>query len=49
MNKLSRDARDESSANYDLTLNNAFDAGRFTRIQLDGNFVGPSVTTQGGT
>ncbi|MDR1918588.1 MAG: TonB-dependent receptor family protein [Tannerellaceae bacterium] len=49
VNKLSRDARDESSANYDLTLNNAFDAGRFTRIQLDGNFVGPSVTTQGRT
>jgi outer membrane receptor protein involved in Fe transport len=49
VNKLSRDARDESSANYDLTLNNAFDAGRFTRIQVDGNFVGPSVTTQGRT
>jgi outer membrane receptor protein involved in Fe transport len=49
VNKLSRDARDESSANYDLTLNNAFDAGRLTRIQLDGNFVGPSVTTQGRT
>jgi outer membrane receptor protein involved in Fe transport len=49
VNKLLRDARDESSANYDLTLNNAFDAGRFTRVQVDGNFVGPSVTTQGRT
>ncbi|MDR1357110.1 MAG: TonB-dependent receptor [Tannerellaceae bacterium] len=49
VNKLLRDARDESSANYDITLNNALDAGRYTRIQLDANFVGPSVTTQGRT
>jgi outer membrane receptor protein involved in Fe transport len=49
VNKLLRDQRDESSANYDLTLNNAFEAGRFTHLQLDGNFVGPSVTTQGRT
>jgi len=40
---------DETSNNYDLTLNNSFDAGKSTRIQLDGNFVGPSVTTQGKT
>ncbi|MDR1344340.1 MAG: TonB-dependent receptor [Tannerellaceae bacterium] len=49
VNKLLRDARDESSANYDITLNNAIELGRYTRIQLDGNFVGPSVTTQGRT
>ncbi|MDR2810262.1 MAG: TonB-dependent receptor [Tannerellaceae bacterium] len=49
VNKLSRDNRNESSANYDITLHNALDAGRYTRIQLDGNFVGPSVTTQGRT
>jgi outer membrane receptor protein involved in Fe transport len=49
MNKLSRDARNVSSTNYDITLHNALDAGRYTRIQLDGNFVGPSVTTQGRT
>lgn len=40
---------DEKSTNYDIALNNAFDAGKYTRIQLDGNFVGPSVTTQGRT
>ena len=49
VNKLLRDARNVSSANYDITLTNAFDAGRYTRLQLDGNFVGPSVTTQGRT
>ena len=36
-----------SSTNYDITINNQFRLGRNTRIQLDGNFVGPSVTTQG--
>ncbi|MDR1645697.1 MAG: TonB-dependent receptor [Tannerellaceae bacterium] len=49
VNKLLRDARNASSANYDITLHNALDAGRYTRIQIDGNFVGPSVTTQGRT
>jgi outer membrane receptor protein involved in Fe transport len=38
---------EETSTNYDATLNNLFTVGRGTRIQLDGNFVGPSVTTQG--
>ncbi|MCD8044592.1 MAG: TonB-dependent receptor [Tannerellaceae bacterium] len=36
-----------SGTNYDITLNNQFRIHRNTRIQLDGNFVGPSVTTQG--
>lgn len=40
---------DEKSTNYEIALNNAFDAGKYTRIQFDGNFVGPSVTTQGRT
>jgi outer membrane receptor protein involved in Fe transport len=40
---------DEESANYEIALNNGLDAGKYTRIQLDGNFVGPSVTTQGQT
>jgi len=40
---------DETSNNYEITLNNSLDAGKSTRIQLDGNFVGPSVTTQGKT
>lgn len=39
----------ETSTNYDFTLNNLFRVGKHTRIQLDGNFVGPSVTTQGRT
>lgn len=40
---------DEKSTNYEIALNNGFDVGKYTRIQLDGNFVGPSVTTQGRT
>jgi outer membrane receptor protein involved in Fe transport len=40
---------DEKSTNYEISLNNVFDAGKLTRIQFDGNFVGPSVTTQGRT
>ncbi|MDH6306920.1 outer membrane receptor protein involved in Fe transport [Parabacteroides sp. PF5-5] len=39
----------ETSTNYEIAFNNGFDAGKYTRIQLDGNFVGPSVTTQGRT
>ncbi|MDR2763940.1 MAG: TonB-dependent receptor [Tannerella sp.] len=49
-NKLaSAGGRDETSRNYELMLNNGLYAGKNTRIQLDGNFVGPSVTTQGRT
>jgi len=40
---------DETSNNYEIMLNNSLDLGKNTRIQLDGNFVGPSVTTQGKT
>jgi outer membrane receptor protein involved in Fe transport len=49
VNKLQRSNKDETSTNYDITLNNGFDLGKTTRLQLDGNFVGPSVTTQGRT
>ena len=38
-----------SSTNYDILWNNLFSIGKYTRIQLDGSFVGPSVTTQGRT
>jgi outer membrane receptor protein involved in Fe transport len=38
-----------SSTNYEISWNNGFDVGKYTRIQFDGNFIGPSVTTQGGT
>lgn len=41
--------KDETSTNYEISLYNTFDMGKTTRIQLDGNFVGPSVTTQGRT
>jgi outer membrane receptor protein involved in Fe transport len=49
VNKLSRDARDVSSANYDITLSNTIDLTRQTRLQADGIFSGPTVTTQGRT
>lgn len=48
-NKLQQLGTDEKSTNYEIALNNGFEVGRYTRIQLDGNFVGPSVTTQGRT
>ncbi len=48
-NELAAGGGRESSTNYDIMWNNAFDAGKNTRIQLDANFVGPSVTTQGRT
>lgn len=38
-----------TSTNYDILWNNLFDLGKYTRLQLDGSFVGPSVTTQGRT
>ena len=46
-NEFKSDGKNETSTNYDITLNNLFDVHKNTRIQLDGNFVGPSVTTQG--
>jgi Outer membrane receptor proteins, mostly Fe transport len=48
-NKLNTGGENRTSSNYDIALNNGIDAGRYTRIQFDGNFVGPSVTTQGRT
>ena len=48
-NEFKTSGENEKSTNYEIALNNAIEAGRYTRIQLDGNFVGPSVTTQGRT
>lgn len=49
-NKLkSTGGADETSRNYEIMLNNGFSPAKNTRIQLDGNLVGPSVTTQGET
>lgn len=48
-NEYKTDGKNETSTNYEIAWNNAFTAGKYTRIQLDSNFVGPSVTTQGRT
>lgn len=47
VNHLNSGGKKETSTNYDITVNNLFRIHKNTRIQLDGNFVGPSVTTQG--
>lgn len=47
VNDINSGGKKETSTNYDITLNNQFRIFKNTRIQLDGNFVGPSVTTQG--
>lgn len=46
-NNINSGGKKETSTNYDMTINNLFRVHKNTRIQLDGNFVGPSVTTQG--
>ncbi|MDD2474372.1 MAG: TonB-dependent receptor [Dysgonamonadaceae bacterium] len=46
-NEITAGGKNESSTNYDILWNNLFTLGKYTRLQLDGNFVGPSVTTQG--
>ncbi|MDH6356569.1 outer membrane beta-barrel family protein [Parabacteroides sp. PF5-9] len=48
-NKLQELGSNQSSTNYEITLNNGFDLGKYSRIQFDGNFIGPSVMTQGRT
>ena len=47
VNNINSGGKKETSTNYDITINNLFRIHKNTRIQLDGNFVGPSVTTQG--
>ncbi len=46
-NELTAGGKNESSTNYDILWNNLLTLGRNTRLQIDGSFVGPSVTTQG--
>lgn len=48
-NELAAGGNSESSTNYDILWNNLITLGKYTRLQLDGTFVGPSVTTQGVT
>ena len=48
-NELAAGGKKESSTNYDILWNNVFTLGKTTRLQVDGSFVGPSVTTQGRT
>lgn len=47
VNNINSGGKKETSTNYDVTVNNLLRVFKNTRIQLDGNFVGPSVTTQG--
>lgn len=47
VNELAAGGKHASSTNYDFLWNNLFTLGKYTRLQLDGSFVGPSVTTQG--
>ena len=47
INHIESGGREATSTNYDFTMNNLFRIRRNTRIQLDGHFVGPTVTTQG--
>lgn len=48
-NEIAAGGKNESSTNYDILWNNLLTLGRYTRLQVDGSFVGPSVTTQGRT
>ena len=48
-NRYKTGSEKETSTNYDVMWNNSFDVFKYTRIQVDGNLVGPSVTTQGRT
>ena len=48
-NEITAGGKNESSTNYDILWNNLVTLGKYTRLQLDGSFVGPSVTTQGRT
>lgn len=48
-NQYKQEGLNEKSTNYDIVWNNGFEVLKDTRVQLDGNFVGPSVTTQGRT
>ncbi len=48
-NEIAAGGKTESSTNYDILWNNLISIGKYTRLQLDGSFVGPSVTTQGKT
>lgn len=38
---------DDESINWQLRFSNSFELGKTTRVQLDGNYVGPSASTQG--
>ena len=46
-NKLDLAGRNESSINYGFALNNNIQIAKYTMLQFDGTFVGPTVRTQG--
>lgn len=47
INRIESGGREATSMNYDFMINNLIRLRRNTRLQLDGYFVGPTVTTQG--
>jgi outer membrane receptor protein involved in Fe transport len=46
-NEYKIDGKDAESWNWQLSVNNNFDATKTTRIRLEAYYVGPSVSTQG--
>ncbi|GHS99612.1 TonB-dependent receptor [Bacteroidia bacterium] len=46
-NQWKVNGEDEKSWNWQLAVNNNFDVTKNTRIRLEGNYVGPTVSTQG--
>lgn len=48
-NERSAGGNTATSTNYDILWNNLFEVAKYTRLQFDASFVGPSVTTQGRT
>jgi hypothetical protein len=38
---------DDESLNWQVRFSNSFELGKNTRVQFDGNYVGPSASTQG--
>ena len=46
-NEFMANGKSSNSLNWQLSLNNSFNVTKTTRLQVDANYVGPSVSTQG--
>jgi len=46
-NEYKLPGQDGESLNWQLSVNNNFDIGKYMRIRFEGYYVGPSVSTQG--